>query len=1201
MLIKILLAASLLNISHSTLHYVISEKHQYNHGNNYTATLQHYLDNSERYFISHHQLYFLQGEHHLNTDLVLKNINNFTITGMNFTIICTSSASIAAVNVTNLKLKNIYLNGCGKNQSAYFNSTHFSSEYKKNPKLLNKVGFNSSVLLYYCSSVIASYINITVNAGNIGLLAMNARNISTLSYVSIKVNLLCSAFQSQITGILVYYSAQNKNHNLDSKPYYFNIVHYHYEIIKLCSNSNYLQHTITILLFERQYYSVEISVQNTMFTKLNDSRVLFFYEELTNPASQTAFIRSTLIIDTCTISKNRANNSYKMFHIVYYTGTRTIELYIRVVYSKVHFKNCIFESNNNMEAIILIKPSISRKLITFITFHNVTLQNNRDVIFLKVYSGGTAWQTTVFITMHNINISLNQHQNNDSLMLFSNSVIKLFGLFFTNNSFFDNLIKLDLSTALFRGYNELTGNCVRQILYASTTSYLFIRPNAILNISNNIVYIVVKQRNTYNNNNQRICLFQLAINTNQDKDMHVEKLDYKIVMLNNELMISKSLQGQDMSFGNCTWLDGTAAALQTIKPNVIFSKILMTNYTIVNSTSVRIISLSVCVCSSINNHSNCYSPNLGSVFPGQILNTQLTLSRQYLNEVLPSTTLVVANTPNDECSILNSQQLSQTHLNQGCNNYSYNIWPSNNHITECKLFLGLKDMPEMFYIQIKPCPKGFKLSDTRKACYCDPLLNTNFVSITSCNLDDETILRPANSWISADTLNKSHTYLISSSCPFYYCLQDSSHLNLSDPDSQCQFSRSGRLCGQCQKGLSAVIGSLQCKKCSNIYLLIIIPIAIAGIVLVLILFISNITVTSGIINDFIFYANIININYSMFCSNSHSIDCAILSLINLDLGIETCFYNGMTDFTKVLLQLAFPAYLILIAATLIIGSRHSMIMQRFTARRGTQVLATLFLIVYTKVLLSVCQILFFFSQITYIPSNKTIMVWSIDTSASLSGIKFCSIFVVCIILFLILLTFNVILLFPRTLSRIKFISTYKPLFDAYFAPYKDIYPFWTGLQLLVRALFFALSAVRSDFSFTGAIAILGIQHCIHGIFHPFRNKFNNIKESLILLNLVTLYVVVIVLNDDDDRIRKTFIVKILINIVLTSFFISIFAHCIVLKYGNIIKNICHSIAKQLKSMLGQTQSLEIKTFSSEIPDAAYNYQEFQEPLIAVDD
>ena len=199
------------------------------------------------------------------------------------------------------------------------------------------------------------------------------------------------------------------------------------------------------------------------------------------------------------------------------------------------------------------------------------------------------------------------------------------------------------------------------------------------------------------------------------------------------------------------------------------------------------------------------------------------------------------------------------------------------------------------------------------------------------------------------------------------------------------------------------------------------------------------------------------------------------------------------------------------------------------------------------------------------------------------------------------IAFNVILLLPRTLSHIKFINTYKPLFGAYFALYKDAYSFWTGLQLIVRALFFALSAVGSDVSFTGAIAILGILHCIQGVLHPFKSKFNNIKESLILLNLVKLYVAAAVLNDGTDRISKTLIVKLLINIVLFSFFISIVAHCIVLKYGNIIKNRYHNIAKQLKSMLGLTQSLEMNTFNSEKPDVTYNYQEFQEPLIAVDD
>ena len=38
-----------------------------------------------------------------------------------------------------------------------------------------------------------------------------------------------------------------------------------------------------------------------------------------------------------------------------------------------------------------------------------------------------------------------------------------------------------------------------------------------------------------------------------------------------------------------------------------------------------------------------------------------------------------------------------------------------------------------------------------------------------------------------------------------------------------------------------------------------------------------------------------------------------ISLANLDLGIQTCFYNGMDDYAKMWLQLAFPFYLIFIA------------------------------------------------------------------------------------------------------------------------------------------------------------------------------------------------------------------------------------------------------------------------------------------------
>jgi len=94
---------------------------------------------------------------------------------------------------------------------------------------------------------------------------------------------------------------------------------------------------------------------------------------------------------------------------------------------------------------------------------------------------------------------------------------------------------------------------------------------------------------------------------------------------------------------------------------------------------------------------------------------------------------------------------------------------------------------------------------------------------------------------------------------FDYCLPHS-YLNLSNPDSQCQFNKSGVLCGKCQHDLSAVFGSSQCKHCFNMYLFIIIPIEIAGIILVIILFIFNLTVLNETINTFIFYVNIIDIN-----------------------------------------------------------------------------------------------------------------------------------------------------------------------------------------------------------------------------------------------------------------------------------------------------------------------------------------------------
>ena len=78
-------------------------------------------------------------------------------------------------------------------------------------------------------------------------------------------------------------------------------------------------------------------------------------------------------------------------------------------------------------------------------------------------------------------------------------------------------------------------------------------------------------------------------------------------------------------------------------------------------------------------------------------------------------------------------------------------------------------------------------SNTGK-CKCDPVIDSKLITIKVCNIDDQTILQPENSWIAAEKYNSSHVYHISLDCPFHYCLPQSSHLSFFTPNSQCQFN-----------------------------------------------------------------------------------------------------------------------------------------------------------------------------------------------------------------------------------------------------------------------------------------------------------------------------------------------------------------------------------------------------------------------------
>ena len=146
--------------------------------------------------------------------------------------------------------------------------------------------------------------------------------------------------------------------------------------------------------------------------------------------------------------------------------------------------------------------------------------------------------------------------------------------------------------------------------------------------------------------------------------------------------------------------------------------------------------------------------------------------------------------------------------------------------------------------------------------------------------------------------------VVFTSCPHGYCLPDSINITSDDPDIQCVDNRTGVLCGQCSDGYSLTLGRQKCSECSNMYLLLLLPLAALGPVLVAVLFLLNLTVTDGSINGMIFYANVVAMSHSIRYSDTSSQLYTFIAWLNLDLGITTCFYDGMDAYAETWLQFA---------------------------------------------------------------------------------------------------------------------------------------------------------------------------------------------------------------------------------------------------------------------------------------------------------
>ena len=424
-----------------------------------------------------------------------------------------------------------------------------------------------------------------------------------------------------------------------------------------------------------------------------------------------------------------------------------------------------------------------------------------------------------------------------------------------------------------------------------------------------------------------------------------------------------------------------------------------------------------------------------------------------------------------------SEQPKPDNRNSSCHTLSFSISSPNNSETLIIYANGPCNDAVLSRLEVEVeflpchCPVGFMPADNNEICecLCDSMLEEH---TTSCNSTTETFVKSDNSWIGFINEEDNSSLTVHMHCPYNYCKPPNTLISLRNSTYPlCNFSRKGILCGACMQSYSLSLGSSRCLKCPNYWpatlVAIIIAALISGIVLIIMILVLNLTVAVGTINAVVFYVNIIVSNYSSFFFGSeNSFQSVLTSWLNLNFGLDVCFFEGMDAYWKTWIKMVFPAYIIVIVVIIITLSECSDKFSHLIGKRNpVATLATLILLSYTT-FLQVVIAAFSFTHVNF-QNGSNVPVWLPDGNVKYLQGKHIALFIAAFIILLIGVPYTLLLFSWQWLLRnsdkkifrwIAENNKIQPFMEAYHAPYKDKHRYWTGLLLLVRVLLYLISA-----------------------------------------------------------------------------------------------------------------------------------------------
>ena len=747
--------------------------------------------------------------------------------------------------------------------------------------------------------------------------------------------------------------------------------------------------------------------------------------------------------------------------------------------------DCFTDSYADMGGAILVIDN------SLVKMYNITIGNNR-----AEYGGGMTAVDSQLEVLENTffknnrasyggGLYVHNTEFNGNAVITKNLVTEGGGGIYASRSTFhltDNTTIISNNSAMDGGGMLLSDNS--KLLFQPSTAVYLISNSAkntggAINVeeSNPLTYCITTERNFDASNSN--CFFQIQqkmitlLSIYQFKRL-IDILNASMYFDNNSAVEA----GNDLyggSVDNCTLSNFKFSRLyfgSTAISGYLFD-VISENKTIISSNPLHI-----CTCrDGLTNCTGSYHQE--PVYPGGTLEVPVIALGQR-----NGTTTAVIQVVDVSKSISVSNLEGTQNVDNSCNTLKYTIHShAINTTQQFTLYAQGPCSPSQtntltVTVNIQNCPPGFQLSTSEPICICADRLQ-RFTN--TCLVDSTTVLREHNAefWVGYDSDSESRGLILHPNCPFDYCTSEETYLAVDDSDKQCNYNRSGLLCGRCSENLSIALGSSHCLQCSNSYLALLAAFTFAGIALVLLLLVLRLTVAAGTINGLIFYANIVGANSAIFFQPQLEIInvptelianvlSVFIAWLNMDLGIETCFYNGMDAYVKTWMQFAFPLYVWALVGMIIVGSYYSGMVARMFGSNPIAVLATLFLLSYAKLLRTVIAALSY-TSLEY-PNSSQIAVWLYDGNVRYLSGKHIPLFTAAMVcLIFLFLPYTMLLIFSQCLqakSQWKIFSCIngryvKPFLDAYHAPYTNKHRYWTGLTLLLRFILFLISAVNA--------------------------------------------------------------------------------------------------------------------------------------------